>query len=84
MAIELTTGIDSPVAHETIIVVLFCLFSGFYCFLSQIYVLGLLLRWFYLVLVSVPHEPQEGETRGVRILRVFEENTSDVRIFFYH
>jgi hypothetical protein len=36
------------------------------------------------VLVSVPQELQEGETRGVRILRVFEGNTSDVRIFFYH
>jgi hypothetical protein len=34
------------------------------------------------VLVSVAQEPQEGETRGVRILRVFERNTSDVRIFF--
>ena len=37
------------------------------------------------MLVSVLQEPQEGETRGVRILRVFERNTSDVRIiFFYH
>jgi len=29
--------IDSLATHETIITVLFCLFSGFYCFLSHIY-----------------------------------------------
>jgi len=29
--------IDSLATRETIIAVLFCLFSGFYCFLSHIY-----------------------------------------------
>jgi len=42
-----------------------------------------LLSLFYLVLVSVSQELQEGETRGVRILRVFERNMSDVRIFSF-
>ena len=31
-----------------------------------------MLSCFYLVLVSVSQELQEGETRGVRILKVFE------------
>jgi Ca2+/Na+ antiporter len=75
--------IDSLATRETIIVVLFCLFSSFYCFLSHIYIWIALPSWFYLVLVSVSQEPQEGETRGVRILRVFERNTSDVRIIFF-
>jgi hypothetical protein len=35
------------------------------------------------VLVSVSQELQEGEIRGVRILRVFERNMSDVRIFSF-
>jgi hypothetical protein len=78
--------IDSLATRETIIAVLFCLFSGFYYFLSHIYIYIYiwiaLPSWFYLVLVSVAQEPQEGETRGVRILRVFEQNTSGVRIFF--
>ena len=43
----------------------------------------MLLSLFYLVLVSVSQELQEGETRGVRILRVFERNMSDVRIFSF-
>ena len=30
--------IDSLVTRETIIAVLFCLFSSFYCFLSHIYI----------------------------------------------
>jgi hypothetical protein len=51
---------------------------------SNIHIWIALLSWFYLVLVSVPQEPQEGEKRGVRILRVFEQNMSDMRIFFYH
>jgi len=42
-----------------------------------------LLSLFYLVLVSVSQELQEGEIRGVRILRVFERNMSDVRIFSF-
>jgi hypothetical protein len=46
--------IDSFATRESIITVLFFLVFWF-----------LLLRWFYLVLVSVPQEPQEGETRGV-------------------
>jgi hypothetical protein len=53
--------IDSLATRETIIAVLFCMFSSFYCFLSHIY------SWFYLVLVSVLQEPQEGETRGVSV-----------------
>jgi hypothetical protein len=36
----------------------------------------------FLVLIAVAQEPQEGEMRDARILRVFERNTSDVRIFF--
>ena len=36
-----------------------------------------------MVLVSVSQELQEGEIRGVRILRVFERNMSDVRIFSF-
>jgi len=75
--------IDSLATRETIIAVLFYLFSSFYCFLSHIYIWVALPSWFYLVLVSVSQEPQEGETRGVRILRVFERNTSDVRIIFF-
>jgi hypothetical protein len=63
--------IDSLATCETIIAVLFCFFSGFYCFLSQIYILRVkwiaLLSWFYLVLVLVLQEPQEGETRGVSV-----------------
>jgi hypothetical protein len=51
---------------ETIVAVLFCLFSSFYCFLSHhIYIWITLPSWFYLVLVSVLQEPQEGEMRGV-------------------
>jgi len=45
--------IDSPATRETIIVVLFFLFSGFYCFLSHLHIWIALLSWFYLVLVSV-------------------------------
>jgi len=59
--------IESLATRETIIVVLFCLFSSFYCFLSHIYMWIALLSWFYLVLVSVAQEPQEGETRGVSV-----------------
>jgi hypothetical protein len=42
------------------------LFSGFYRFLSNIYIYIwiALPSWFYLVLVSVSQEPQEGETIG--------------------
>jgi len=57
--------IDSLVTRETIIAVSFCLFSSFYCFLSHIYIWIALPSWFYLVLVSVSQEQQEGETRGV-------------------
>jgi hypothetical protein len=46
------------------------LFSSFYCILSHIYIWIALPSWFHLVLVAVAQEPQEGETRGVRILRV--------------
>jgi hypothetical protein len=50
---------------------LFCLFSSFYCFLSHIYIYIYiwiaLPSWFYLVLVSVSQELQEGETRGVSV-----------------
>jgi hypothetical protein len=56
--------IDSLATRKTIIAVLFCLFSGFYCFLSHINIWIVLLSWFYLVLVSVP---QEGEMRGVSV-----------------
>jgi len=59
--------IDSLVTHETIIAVLFCFFSSFYCFLIHIYIWTALPSWFYLVLVSVSQEPQEGETRGVSV-----------------
>jgi hypothetical protein len=64
--------IDSLATRETIIAVLFCLFSGFYRFLSNIYIFIYIYiyiwialpSWFYLVLVSVSQEPQEGETIG--------------------
>jgi len=58
--------IDSLATRETIIAVLFCLFSGFYRFLSNIYIYIwiALPSWFYLVLVLVSQEPQEGETIG--------------------
>jgi hypothetical protein len=59
--------IDSLVTRETIIAVSFCLFSSFYCFLSHIYIWIALPSWFYLVLVLVSQEPQEGETRGVSL-----------------
>jgi hypothetical protein len=59
--------IDSLATRETIIVVSFCLFSGFYCFLSHIYIWIALLSWLYLVLVSVAQEAQEGETRCVSV-----------------
>jgi hypothetical protein len=62
--------IDSLATRETIIAVLFCLFSSFYCFLSHIYMWIALPSWFYLAMVSVSQEPQEGETRGVS----FEDN----------
>jgi hypothetical protein len=57
--------IDSLATRETIIAVLFCLFSSFYCFLSHVYIWIALPSWFYFVLVSVLQEPQEGETRVV-------------------
>jgi hypothetical protein len=38
-----------------------------YCFLSHIYIWIALPSWFYLVLVSVSQEPQEGEMRGVSV-----------------
>jgi hypothetical protein len=58
--------IDSLATRETIIAVLFCLFSGFYCFLSHIIHIWIaMLSCFYLVLVSVSQELQVGETRGV-------------------
>jgi len=58
--------IDLLATCETIVAVLFCLFSSFYCFLSHhIYIWITLPSWFYLVLVSVLQEPQEGEMRGV-------------------
>jgi hypothetical protein len=60
--------IDSLTTRKTTIAVLFLLVSGFYCFLSHIYVFGLRCEnWFYLVLVSVLQEPQEGEMRGVSV-----------------
>jgi hypothetical protein len=60
--------IDSLATRETIIAVSFCLFSRFYCFLHiYIYIWIALPSWLYLVLVSVPQEPQEGETRGVSL-----------------
>jgi hypothetical protein len=46
--------IDLLATRETIIVVLFCLFSGFYCFLSHMCNIWIMrLSWFYLVLVSI-------------------------------
>jgi len=53
--------IYSLATRETIIVVLFCLFSGFYCFLSHIYIYIYIYiyiwialpSWFFFVLVSV-------------------------------
>jgi len=59
--------IDALATCETITAVSFFLFSGFYCFLSHIYIWIALLSWFYLVLVSVLQEPQEGETKGVSV-----------------
>jgi hypothetical protein len=59
--------IDSLATRETIIAVLLCLFSSFYCLLSHIYIWIALPSWFNLVLVSVSREPQEGETRGVSV-----------------
>ena len=66
--------IDPLATRETIIAVLFCLFSDFYCFLSHIYIWIALISWFYLVLVLVAQEPQEGDNERcerVRILIVF-------------
>jgi len=63
---------DSFATYETIIAVFFCLFSGFYCFLSHIYIWIALLSLFYLVLVSIPQAPQEGETRGVSMWQYSE------------
>jgi len=59
--------IDSLSTRETIIAVLFCLFSSFYCFLSHIYIWIVLPSWFYFVLVSVLQELQEGETRDASV-----------------
>jgi hypothetical protein len=60
--------IDSLTTRETIIAVLFCLFSSFFIvFESYIHIWITLLSWFYLVLVSILQEPQEGKTRGVRL-----------------
>jgi hypothetical protein len=71
--------IDSLATRETIIAVSFCLSEFLLLLESYInYIWIALPSWFYLVLVAVA---QKGETRGVRILRVFEQNTSDVRIF---
>jgi hypothetical protein len=70
--------IDSLATRETIIAVLFCLFSSFYCFSSRAprthtHIWIAVLSWFYFaVLVSVLQEPQKGETRGLRILWVFD------------
>jgi len=50
--------IYSFATRETIIAVLFCLFSGFWIALPS---------WFYLVLISVSQELQEGEMRGVSV-----------------
>ena len=57
----------SLATRETIIAILFSLFSGFYCFLSHIHIWIALRSWFYLVLVLVlvSQEPKEDETRGV-------------------
>jgi len=59
--------IDSLATRETIVAVLFCLFSSFYCLLSHIYIWIALPSWFYLVWVSVEQEMQEDETRGVSV-----------------
>jgi hypothetical protein len=58
--------IDLLATRETIIAVLFCLFFGFYCFLSHIYICIwiALPSWLYLVLVAVV---QKGEMRGVSV-----------------
>jgi hypothetical protein len=55
--------IDLVATHETIIAVLFCLFSSIFLLLleSNIHIWIAMLSWFYLVLVSVP---QESETKG--------------------
>ena len=57
--------IDSLATCETIIAVLFC-FACFLVFIVSwvIYIWIALPSWFYLVLVSVSQEPQEGETIG--------------------
>jgi uncharacterized membrane protein YesL len=60
--------IDSPTTRETIIAVLFCLFSVFLLLPeSNIHIGIALLSWFYLVLVSISQEQEEGETRGVSV-----------------
>jgi len=59
--------IDSLATRETIIADSVCLFSSFYCFLSHIYIWIAQPSWFYLELVSISQEPQEGETRGVSV-----------------
>jgi len=53
--------IDSLANRETIVTVLFCVI---YIYI-YIYIWIALPSWFYLVLVSISQQPQEGETRGV-------------------
>jgi hypothetical protein len=48
----------------------FVLLVFLFLLLLDIYIT--LVSWFYLVLALVSQESQEGETRGVRILRMFE------------
>ena len=77
--------IDSLSTRETIIAVLFCLFSSFYCFLSYIYIYIYAKLVLFGVGFSFAKTARRWDERCecVRILRVFKRNTSDVRIVFF-
>jgi len=64
--------IDSLATRETIITVLFCLFSGFYCFLSHIYLDCAAKLVLFGVGFSFVRTAGKGDERceRVRILRV--------------
>jgi hypothetical protein len=77
--------IDSLATRETIIAVSFWLFSSFYCFLSHLYIYldcAAKLVLFGVGLSSARTARRYERCERVRILRVFERNTSNVRILF--
>jgi len=77
--------IDSLATRETIIAVSFWLFSSFYCFFIHIYIYldcAAKLVLFGVGLSSARTARRYERCERVRMLRVFERNTSDVRILF--